>query len=108
MIYEYECDTCNIKFDVVKSVDLYNRTEHCTCGKEARKLFNTSRPIVDRTQPEYYPSLGQVVKSKAHKKEIMARKGLVEVGNEKPSTIHKEMKKNLDHKIKRRWEEADI
>lgn len=104
MIYEYKCDVCNVSFDVVKSVEHYNRPEDCTCGERARKLISISRPIVDKTVPEYYPSLGQVVKSKAHRKEIMNQRGLEEVGNEKPETVHQESKNTLDHKLKRNWE----
>ncbi len=106
MIYEYHCDTCNLSFDVIKSAKYYNTTETCTCGEVARKIFSISRPIIDKTQPEYNPGLGQVVKSKSHRKEIMKQRGLIEIGNEKPSTIHKEMKKNLDHKLKRNWDDV--
>jgi putative FmdB family regulatory protein len=106
MIYQYKCDECGNDFDVIRSVKDYNIETFCKCGVKARKVFSISRPIVDKTQPEYYPSLGTVVKSKYHKSEIMKKKGLIEVGNEKPSTVHREMKKTLDHKIKTSWEKV--
>lgn len=96
MIYEYECEECNIKRDVIKPVREYNTPEKCfECGKGMRKLISISRPIVDSMQPEYYHSLGTVVKSKRHRRELMKARGLVEVGSEKPNTVHSSMDKQL-------------
>jgi hypothetical protein len=105
MIYNYECDKCNVSFDVIKPVNLYNRPEPCTCGEIARKTFSISRPIIDKTSNEYNPALGTVVKNKAHKQELMKQRGLIEVGNEKPETIHKEMNKTLKHKQDKIWDD---
>lgn len=106
MLYAYECEKCGKTFDVVKPVDKHREKEF-HCNQEAKRLFITSRPIIDHTWAEYYPSLGTVVKSKYHRNELMKKNDLMEIGNEKPETIHKEMKKTLDHKLKTRWDKDD-
>jgi hypothetical protein len=69
-----------------------------------KQVYSLSRPIVDKMEAEYYPSLGTVVKSKKHRKELIKRNGLIEVGNEKPATVHSEMKRQYDHKRSRDYE----
>jgi hypothetical protein len=105
MIYAYHCENCNIDFDVVKSVEDYNREERCKCGSVGRKLFFTSKPIIDKHKAEYYPTFGKVINSKAHLKEEVKRTGAIEVGNEKPETIHKEMKALNEHIRNKRYDE---
>lgn len=92
MIYEYKCDQCETSKDVVKSVKDYDTPETCEkCQNSMRKVFSISRPLVDSMEPEYYHSLGTVIKTKRQKREIMKAKGLIEVGNEKVNTVHQAM-----------------
>lgn len=86
MTYEYRCLDCNKRFDVYKSMKDMERNENCPrCGEFAERLFVPSRVHLSKTKvehPEYNPGLGQVVKNRSHKQEIMKRKGLEEVGND--------------------------
>jgi hypothetical protein len=88
-------------------MDKHREPEKCAdCGQLARRVFLTSRPIVDNTQPEYYHALGKWITSKSQRKEEMKKNGLIEVGNEKPETVHKEAQKQLDHNRKRKYDEV--
>jgi predicted nucleic acid-binding Zn ribbon protein len=104
MIYTYCCERTGNHFDRVKSVSEHRSPDLCKCGSPGRRVFNTSRPIVDKTEPEFYHSFGKVIKNKAQRKEEMKKAGVIEVGNESPNTIHKEAEKQLKHKIDTRWE----
>jgi len=107
MIYEYACDQCVRQFEVVKPMSESSRMELCECGAEARRLYSArvehlGAKVKDQ---EYYHSLGQVVKSDRHRREIIKRYGLVEVGNEKPARARHHMEKSRLERIKKRWEE---
>lgn len=105
MIYAYECEHCDRRFDVIKSIEDYNREERCACGQVANKLFITNRPIIDHTQPEYYASLGQVVKNKHHRSELIKQKGLIEIGSENPNKMHDRADKERAKKLSQRYDE---
>ena len=53
---------------------------------------------------EYNPAFGQVVKNKNHRNELAKQRGLIEIGNEKPSTLHKHAENTKLENAKRRWE----
>lgn len=99
MIYEYHCERCEKNFDVMKHHDLHRRQEYCPdCKAIGVRRYRIARPIIDKTQAEYYHSLGTVVKNKHHRKELMKIHNLEEVGNERPETLHKEADKTLESK----------
>jgi putative FmdB family regulatory protein len=103
MIYEYECPACKHFFEKVKHHSLYKEPENCEkCGTVADKLV--SLPNINKPEePEFNHGLGCWTKSKEHRNEIAKSRGLVEVGNDAPSNIHKDAdwnkKKNL------RWDD---
>lgn len=110
MIYGYTCPSCSKTFDVIKRVSEYDKEEKCVCGSIAKRSFAPQRIHLYGTavvEQEYNPGLGCIVKNKAHKKEILKAKGLEEIGNEKPETIHKHYEKVREEKREKAWQEAD-
>jgi len=98
MIYPYECNACSATTEFIRPSSMHTHCESCECGSTMRQVYSISRPIVDPMEATYYPSLGTVVKSKRHRTELMKSRNLIEVGNEKPATIHKQMDANLQHR----------
>lgn len=90
-IYDYRCHSCGQHFETIKGIKAYDvdPSSDCThcgarCGSSDRyfgfcSISFTGTAVVDA---EYNPGLGQVVKNKYHKTEIMKQKSLVEVGND--------------------------
>lgn len=110
MIYEYRCGKGCAPFDVVKSYRHMEDPEHCPkCGELSTRQFVPSKIHLVGTQvthAEYNPGLGCIVKSKAHKRDLMKAKGLEEVGNASVESIHKHFDTNREEKIDRAYDEA--
>lgn len=111
MIYEHSCLKCDLRFDVVKSAADYDRKEPCPkCGDLTSRQFTASRIHLHHTkvqEAEYNPGLGCIVKNRQHREEICRQRGLEEIGNEKPETLHKYFDKAREEKREKLWAEAD-
>ncbi len=108
MIYEYSCQTHGT-FEVYKAMSEAHLPEVCpTCQEAATRLWNNRGGFYGEKveHPEYNPALGCVVKNSKHRAEVAASRGLVEIGNEKPDTIHREMSSIIDTNRNRRYDEA--
>lgn len=109
MIYPYRCKDCLHNFEVVKSAKFSSTEEACpACGHtETERLFTSNIHIVGAAvqNAEYNPGLGCVVKNKNHRAEVARQKGLVEVGNEKPDTLHRETVERRQKEREREWKE---
>jgi len=101
MIYPYECNNCSSTVEHIRPSSMHTHCETCQCGGVMRQVFSIQKPIVDDMEATYYTALGTVVKSKRHRSELMKRHGLIEVGNERPATIHKEMNNQLQSRLKK-------
>lgn len=108
LIYEYECSKCGNRFDVVKKVKDMDRPESCThCGcTETERVFNPKIHLHSTSVEDAYynTGLGEVVRSRSQAKEIAERKGLVEIGTEKPETIYKESVVKKQEQREKEWE----
>jgi hypothetical protein len=90
---------------VIKSVREIDNPEKCPkgCAGASIRNFIPSRIHLSNTavqEATYNPGLGQVVRNKSHLKEICKEKNLIELGSEKPETIHK----MYDNERQRKWE----
>lgn len=91
-------------------------TINCTscqtkCGKDDRD-FKKMKPVFIGTavrSAEYNPGLGCIVKSDAHKSELMKRKDVVEVGNDYGSAdnMNKHFEKRKEEEREKRWQDPD-
>lgn len=110
MIYQYVCQDCKQEFDVIKRASDMERPELCKCGAQATREFVPSKVFFNGTKvehAEYNPGLGCIVRNTSHRKEIARSKGLEEIGNEKPETIHKHFDKAREERREKAWAEAD-
>lgn len=111
MTYEYQCESCGKSFDVIKSVRDMEVSENCpSCGEFAVRMFVPSRVHITGASvqhAEYNPGLGCIVKNKQHRAELCKQKGVEEIGNEKPASIHKHFDKVREEKHEKSWADAD-
>ena len=108
MIYEYECKEHGA-FEVCKAMSEAHLAEVCpTCQVPATRLwFNRGGFTGEKVEhAEWNPALGCIIKNSKHRAEVAASKGLVEIGNEKPDTVHKEMNQLIETRRNQRYEEA--
>lgn len=87
MVYDYTCAPCEYTFEVVKNAKYYNDPEDCPkCGDEATRVFPPKKIHLMNTavQEKYFDHALGVVTTKDGAKDIAKRRGLVEVGNERP------------------------
>lgn len=77
------------------------------CGKKAKKIFSSQIHFIGTKieNAEFNVGLGAITKSKRHREELAKRKGLIELGNEKPETVHKVFDTQREDKRKKSWEE---
>jgi len=105
VIYAYECDNCGFKFDVVKPATHYKDEEYCAnCKCVSRRLFSPPLLTIDKTQPEFNHAFGKVIRNKSHRNEEAKKRGMVEIGNERPDVIHKAMDNQKAHLRKAKWD----
>lgn len=111
--YPYQC-TCGGEFEVIKLIADIDREEKSPCCDLVAKRTIASNfyftGASDWNKQHYNPAFGQVVKSKAHQREILAKfkgegKEMIEIGNEKPETIEKKFKKEREEKRAKAWAE---
>jgi len=109
VIYAYHCDSCGHSFDVIKPAAEYQSPELCprkACGAPARKEFVPRKTYLSGTavqEAEFNPGLGCIVKNKQHRAEICRQRGLEEIGNEKPETIHRHFDREREERRERAW-----
>lgn len=108
--YEYKCPAGH-RFDVIKRIAELDREEACgDCQQVAtRQLVRTHvhASAGDWNRQEFNPGLGCYTKSTKHARDIAKRRGLEEVGTEKPETIHAHFDKQREETRAERWREAD-
>jgi putative FmdB family regulatory protein len=108
MIYDYQCLSCGHAFDVVKPMTKASRKEKCRkCRKVASRIWSANIQFIGAAvqHAEYNPAFGQVIKNKRHRDEMARRRGMVEIGNEKPATIHKHFDDQRATAKAKRWEQ---
>ena len=113
MIYPYKCQ-CGTEFEVIKKMSEIENVEHCPdCKSVAVRTIGLSHfgavSAGDWNRQSFNPAFGQVVNSKAHQREILAKfkgqgKEFIEVGNEKVESIHKHFEKQREETKKKRWD----
>lgn len=111
--YPYECE-CGEEFDVYKNLVDIDRVEECpvcksSCDKTRRRIAGTQQFFGERVEDaEYCPTMGQVVKSRSHRRQLAKDRGMVEVGNDYKSgtDMHDTRQKDLEKELDKRWEKV--
>lgn len=108
-IYDYFCDKCESEYEVIKSIKDYDGKDPCPkCGVVGSRLFDrcTFHHIGAKVKDAYKcPALGKVIKSDKHRNELAKQLGVIEIGNEKPETIHKTFDKQREDKRLKAYED---
>lgn len=107
--YAYECEKCDIEFEVIKPIREYDTDEFCKgCGNKSKKLVTAPSIFIGTKveDAEYNVGLGCITKGRKHREELAKRKNLVELGNENPNTLHKNFEKQRAEKRKKSWDEV--
>lgn len=108
-LYEYDCEKCQLVFEVVKSIKDWTRQETCSsCGGLAQQIFTSKVHFVGAKVEDAYrcPGLGTIVKSKKHRDQLAKQLGVVEIGNENPDKLSDRFEKDRAEKRKKSWEES--
>lgn len=108
MIYEYECDACRKRWDVWKPVAEFNTLETCECGGPGRRRITGGAGFIGAKVEDaaWHPALGQVVRNTSHARALAKERGMIEVGNESPDKIDREMTATREAIRERRYDEA--
>jgi putative FmdB family regulatory protein len=88
--YEFKCPACDWHGLLWKSMNHCNRALCPSCGEDVSRNYSnmgmpsTQSPAIDNKffnngAGEYDPGLGEVIRSRRHREEVMERKGLHEV-----------------------------
>lgn len=106
--YEYHCEPCGIAYEEIKPIKDYDGKDKCPlCLKQGYRVFT---PIVfhgEKVQhAEFNPAFGKVIQNKYHRDEMAKRHNMVEIGNEKPSTIHNYFDKGREEKRRKSWDDV--
>lgn len=81
--YDYECQNCGfVEEKIFKIADKPDWTTCRECGGPAKSIIGGLRPayVQGDFEPYYDESLDTMIESKRHRREVMAREGLVELG----------------------------
>lgn len=72
-LYEYECNSCGNKFEKTLPVALYQSTQHCMCGSDARKLLSAPSVFVPQNICYDSPIDGRPITSQRERDEDLKR-----------------------------------
>ena len=111
--YAYLCAACSADFDVVKRMAELDRAEACPAcshenGPRSRQMQRTNfSGASDWNTQTWNPGLGCYTKSNKHAAQIAKSKGMIEIGNEKPETVHAHFDRQREDTREQRWREAE-
>lgn len=116
--YPFRCKDCGSEFDLIMRVSDYEKLQTAESGKRITACTNCKGPAQrfytphevcgadDWNNQTWNQGLGCYTKSNKHARDIAKSKGLIEVGNEKTDTIHKEFDTKREEKRQERWDNA--
>lgn len=115
MIYPYRCTSCDHTFEInrtyTEEFEIDRNPEKCPkCGDVAHRYIASSF-VQEDPEEGYNPAFGTIVKSKKHKRELLAKmkglgKEMEEIGNEPVDKLHAHYDNERARKMARRWEEV--
>lgn len=107
--YKMHCQKCDDNFEHVESIKTFEGQAQCPACKTIsnEQVYTGAVHFLGASveSAEYNPALGQIVKNSKHRKELAKQKGLIEIGTEKPETIHKHFDKARADKLKKSWDD---
>ena len=106
MTYLYLCEKCDIETEVIKPMAESGRKEKCVQCKCVMQRVYTPAEIIGAkvVDAEYSPAFGKVLKNKRERQYMIDKTGAIEVGNEKPETVHKHFDTERERRREKKWE----
>lgn len=109
-LYDF-CCTAGHEFAVVKHMSEYDPKAPvtCDCGAPASRDMSKSQSSFYGAKVEdahFSPVLGRVVSSNKEVQREARSRGMIEVGTEKPETLHKHFERQREETRVRRYEDA--
>ncbi len=110
--YAYACRGCRDEFDhlcTIADIDVPVPCPSCAATNDRNDRLLSARTQVYGTAVEdavYDPVFNQVIKSSKHRRDEAKARGWVEIGNEKPETIHKIHDRQREETRAQRWRDA--
>ena len=108
MTYDYLCDSCGHKWDVIKSVRHIDDPENCEkCSTAGRRIITRTHfyGASDWNNQRYSPALGRVVNSSLEERKLAKERGYIEMGNECPNKTIDTMERDRERMIDKRRDE---
>ena len=109
MTYDYHCEACNKPYDVIKFMSEYDGKDKCPdCGAQGRRVYSSNIEFIGTKVQDAYKctGLGEVIKSKRQRDELIKKKDLIEVGSEKPEKIHQHFEAERQARRDKSWKDV--
>lgn len=108
MTYEYTCDKCDLDTEVVKPMSESSNPESCEqCGNNLRRVYSSNIQIMGAKtrDAEYYVPFDKVIKNDRERRYEIEKRGLIEIGNEKPERARHYMERDRKARLAKDYED---
>lgn len=107
--YDYQCQDCDAQYTTIKSIKEYDGLDTCPkCAKIGIRIISSGIHVIGAAvqNAEFNVGLGKVTKNKYHRDELAKRMNVVEIGNEKPDSVHKHFDSAREDARKKRYDDV--
>lgn len=108
MLYDYECEKCDKREEIIKPMANASDPEFCqSCGNRLIRIYSSNIHLTGTKvkDAEYYHAFGKVIKNDYERSEEIKRRGVIEVGNETPENTRKYTERYRKEKIAKDYED---
>jgi putative FmdB family regulatory protein len=108
VIYDYTCDTCDTLVEITKPMAESSRKEDCpVCRKQLRRLYTSKIQFIGTQvkNAEYYVPFDKVIKNDRQRRYEIEKRGLIEIGNEKPERARYYMERERKQRLAKDYED---
>lgn len=88
----------------MSDIDTAESCEACGSGSVQRQIASSAFERSSVFEPYFEPALGCKIVSKSQKAQVLKRKGLIEVGNESPESMYRNLEVPREKRIAARWD----
>lgn len=108
MIFPFHCTKCESYKEVVRPSIEHRAPENCEkCNIPMTRVWTGFHFSGSKNEfAEFCPAFGKILKNKYERKEEARKTGAIEIGNEKPETVHKYFDQQRKEKRENNWKKA--
>ena len=104
--YEYRCPECGV-FDIIQSIKEEPLKDCPTCNSAISRIITGGTGFILDVHDTYYDvGLGMPITSKAHRRQVMRDRNLVEVGNEWKYVDPNVQRREQELKLEKEWKDT--